>query len=76
MTIILTVSRYQVAVTPLRGGQPIAEASYSSYIYRPNYGQHALSIISTILLVIVISGIILTVYKRWQQVRERETLPP
>ena len=35
---------------------------------RPNYGEHALVIITTILSIILIVGLILGIYKRWQQV--------
>ena len=35
---------------------------------RPNYGEHALVIITAILTIIILVGLILGVYKRWQQV--------
>jgi len=72
----LPSGRYQVVVTPMRGGVPISEASYSSFLSRPNYGQHALGIITAVLVVILIVGIFLTVYKRWQQVAEEGAVEP
>jgi len=68
--------RYQVAVTPLRGGILAGVPSYSAYIDRPNYGEHTLVIITTILSIILIVGFILGVYKRWQQVAEEAGIEP
>merc|ERR1719309_472953 len=72
----LPSGRYQVVVAPLRGGVQISLASYSSFLTRPDYGQHALGIITAVLVVILIVGIFLTVYKRCQQVAEEGAVEP
>jgi len=68
--------RYQVAVTPMRGGAVFGSPSFSAYLTRPNYGEHALVIITAILTIIITVGLILGVYKRWQQVAEEAAIEP
>ena len=46
----------------------------SCYLTRPDYGQHALAIVTAILETVLIVGLVLTLYRRWQAVAEAGAL--
>jgi len=67
---------YQVSVTPFHGNTSLAEPSLSCLLVRPDYGQHALGIITAVLVVIIIVGCFLFIYRRWQQVAGESAIEP
>jgi len=67
---------YQVSVTPFQGNQSISSPSLSSMLIRPKKGQHALGIITAVLVVIIIVGCFLFIYRRWQQVAGESAVEP
>ena len=72
----LPSGRFQLIVTPLKDGVPVGPALSSCYLTRPDYGQHALAIVTAILVTVLIVGIVLTLYRRWQAVAEAGAVEP
>jgi hypothetical protein len=72
----LASGRYQLLVTPLKGGKVAGPVLSSCYLTRPDYGQHALATITAILVTVLIVGLVLTLYRRWQAVAEAGAVEP
>lgn len=72
----LPSGRYQLLVTPLKGGKVAGPVMSSCYLTRPDYGQHALATITAILVTVLIVGLVLTLYRRWQAVAEAGAVEP
>jgi len=72
----LPSGRFQLLVTPLKDGKVVGPVLYSCYLTRPDYGQHALAIVTAILVTVLIVGIVLTLYRRWQAVAEAGAVEP
>jgi len=72
----LPSGRFQLFVTPLKDGVVVGPALSSCYLTRPDYGQHALAIVTAILVTVLIVGIVLTLYRRWQAVAEAGAVEP
>merc|ERR1712106_1233719 len=70
------MGRFQLLVTPLKDGKVVGPVLYSCYLTRPDYGQHALAIVTAILVTVLIVGIVLTLYRRWQAVAEAGAVEP
>jgi len=68
--------RFQLLVTPLKEGKVSGPVLYSCYLIRPDYGQHALAIVTAILVTVLIVGMVLTLYRRWQAVAEEGAVEP
>jgi len=68
--------RFQLLVTPLSNGKVSGPVMNSCYLIRPDYGQHALAIITAILVTVLIVGMVLTLYRRWQAVAEAGAVEP
>jgi len=68
--------RFQLLVTPMKNGKLIGTVLYSGYLTKPDYGQHTLAIITAILVTVLMVGIVLTLYRRWQAVAEAGAVEP
>jgi len=73
---IVQNGRYQVAVTPLKGDALVGKPSYSAILIRQNQGGHAPNIASSVLCSIIVIGLILGTYKRYQQIAEEAIIEP
>ena len=72
----LPSGRFQLLVTPLKSGVVMGPALTSCYLTRPDYGQHALAIVTAILVTVLIVGMVLTLYRRWHAVAEAGAVEP
>ena len=72
----LPSGRFQLIVTSLKDGVVVGPVLSSCYLTRPDYGQHALAIVTAILVTVLIVGIVLTLYRRWQAVAEAGAVEP
>jgi len=72
----LPSGRFQILVTPMKDGLLVGSVLTSCYLTKPDYGQHALAIITAILVTVLIVGIVLTLYRRWHAVAEAGAVEP
>jgi len=69
--------RLQAMVISLdKNGAKIGSVVVSAYLVRQEYGQHALIIVTAIILIVLIVGSVLLVYRRWRQVAEAGAVEP
>jgi len=69
--------RLQAMVTSLdKDGVQVGSVVVSAYLVRQVYGQHALVIVTAILVIVLLVGSVLLVYRRWRQVAEAGAVEP
>jgi len=72
----LPSGRFQLLIKPVQNGLVVGPVLSSCYLTRPDYGQHALAIVTAILVTVLIVGLVLTLYRRWQAVAEAGAVEP
>ena len=72
----MSSGRYQVLVSPIINSRVQGRVLRSVFFNRPNYGKHTLTLITAILVTILVTGIILSLYRQWQAVAENGAVEP
>ena len=72
----MSSGRFQVLVSPIVNSRVQDRVLRSVFFNRPNYGQHTLTLITAILVTILVTGIILSLYRQWQAVAENGAVEP
>ena len=72
----MSSGRYQVLVSPIIHSRLKGRVLRSVFFNRPNYGQHTLTLITAILVTILVTGMILSLYRQWQAVAENGAVEP
>jgi len=68
--------RYFLEILAMKDGVPVGPTMYSPHISKTGSGEYALPIIIAILITMLIVGIILSLYRRWQTVAEAGAVEP
>ena len=72
----LSSGRFQVLVSPIINSRVQQRVLRSVFFNRPNYGRQTLTLITAILVTILLTGIILSLYRQWQAVAENGAVEP
>jgi len=73
---VLSSGSYQVLLYPIVNSQVQERVLRTVFFTRPSYSQHTLSVITAILVTILLSGLILSIYRQWQTVAENGAVEP
>ena len=72
----MSSGRYQILASPIINSRVQDRVLRSVFFNRPDYGQHTLTLITAILVTILVTGIILSLYRQWQAVAENGAVEP